>query len=616
MRKLLAYLAVMTAVLLPAPTAAAMPTSNAPTTTPIKHFVMLMQDNHSFDNYFGTYPGADGIPAGVCQRLNLARSSTTGCVKPFRLGTTPSEDLSQGAGIQKRQYNNGKMDGFVAAYRRLGLDGSSTMGYYDGGDLPYYWNTAEQFVLFDRFFSSTTVGSRESYLYWLAGQAPRSARPLTTSAGYDNLPTIFDRLHAKQVTAKFYVENLDARVTAPGRQNLARSSQVVKVPLLSMKRFQDRGPLAGKIVDLSEYYLDLRRGTLPAVSYIVTSGSSENPPARVDVGQKAVRKLTSELIKSPYWESSAFMWTYDGWGGWYDHVPPPRVDDRGYGFRVPALLVSPYAKRGVVDHSVLDYTAMLKFIEMNWSVEPLAERDAGSLGLGSAFDFNTGPRSAALIPATRSPEAAAIALPHATPVIYTTYGLALTVVAAAVGVLLLIRRPLHELLRLPAWSSLRSLAGSASYQPRHAIADVNGVRVNGVKGWQDAYHSSYLTASGTTGRRTGAAPDDGREDWTRWHNDFGYLLPIPVWTAWSPGKAEQQYQPRRALDEHLGIKTWKDRSEEFYLATSQAIGRHAVVASDHFVAAWARWYYSSEPIAEPVSKPETPGPDQQETRST
>jgi phospholipase C len=593
MRKLLAYLAVMAAVLLPAPTAAAMPTSNAPTTTPIKHFVMLMQDNHSFDNYFGTYPGADGIPAGVCQRLNLARSSTTGCVKPFRLGTTPSEDLSQGTGIQKRQYNNGKMDGFVAAYRRLGLDGSSAMGYYDGGDLPYYWNAAEQFVLFDRFFSSTTVGSRESYLYWLAGQAPRSARPLTTSAGYDNLPTIFDRLHAKQVTAKFYVENLDARVTAPGRQNLARSSQVVKVPLLSMKRFQDRGPLAGKIVDLSEYYLDLRRGTLPAVSYIVTSGSSENPPARVDVGQKTVRKLTSELIKSPYWESSAFMWTYDGWGGWYDHVPPPRVDDRGYGFRVPALLVSPYAKRGVVDHSVLDYTAMLKFIEMNWRVDPLAERDAASLGLGSAFDFTTGPRSAALIPASRSPETAAIALPHATPVIYTTYGLALTVVAAAAGVLMLIRRPLHELLRLPAWSSLRSLAASTTYQPRHAIGDVTGGP-----------------------RPDPAAPDGASENWARWHNDFGHLLPIPVWTAWSPGKAKQQYQPRRALDEHLGARTWKDRSDDLYLATSEAIGRHAVVASDHFVAAWSRWYYSSEPVAEPVSTPETPGPDQQETPST
>ena len=99
---------------------------------------MLMQDNHSFDNYFGTYPGADGIPAGVCQRLRADADDDQGCVKPFRLGTDHPEDLSQGIGVQKRQYDGGRMDGFVAAYRRLGLDGTTAMGYYDGRDIPYY----------------------------------------------------------------------------------------------------------------------------------------------------------------------------------------------------------------------------------------------------------------------------------------------------------------------------------------------------------------------------------------------------------------------------------------------------------------------------------------------
>ena len=137
------------------------PRDPATTTTPIKHVVLLMQDNHSFDNYFGTYPGADGIPAGVCQRLELtADHDHAGASSRSASGATTPEDLSQGVGVQKRQYDGGRMDGFVAAYRRLGLDGTTAMGYYDGRDIPYYWNVAKQYVLFDRFFSSTAVGSR------------------------------------------------------------------------------------------------------------------------------------------------------------------------------------------------------------------------------------------------------------------------------------------------------------------------------------------------------------------------------------------------------------------------------------------------------------------------
>jgi phospholipase C len=446
MRRLLSTLAcaLVAVVLTSAPGHAA--TSPQPDTrTPIKHLVVLMQDNHSFDSYFGTYPGADGIPAGVCQRVNLVRPSTKGCVKPFRLGTTTPEDLSQGIGVQKRQYDGGKMDGFVAAYRRLGLEGTTAMGHYDGRDIPYYWNVASQYVLFDRFFSSTSVGSRESYLYWVAGTAPASSTPLTSNAGYDRLVTIFDRLADKGVSAKFYVENLDPRSTSATATKVTRPSQLVKVPLLSMRRFKDGGALAGRVVDLSEYNRDLRSGQLPAVSYIVTGGASENPPTRVQVGQEMVRKLTSELIRSSAWRTSAFMWTYDGWGGWYDHVPPPRVDDRGYGFRVPALLLSPYARRGLVDHTVMDYTAVLKFIETNWGVPPLAARDAASAGLVSAFDFAAPPRPAAFVPTSYGATTAAQPPARTSTVVYATYGGALgltgyVVLAALFGW----RRPPYE----------------------------------------------------------------------------------------------------------------------------------------------------------------------------
>jgi phospholipase C len=445
MRRLCALALALAAVVLLAPGASAATSPDTATRTPIKHVVMVMQDNHSFDNYFGTYPGADGIPAGVCQPLELTRSTTTGCVKPFRLGTTTPEDLGQGVGVQKRQYDGGRMDGFVAAYRRLGLDGTTAMGYYDGRDIPYSWNVARQYVLFDRFFGSTAVGSRESYLYWVAANAPASRNPLTSSAGYDQLPTIFDRLAAKGISAKFYVENLGSGTLGPDAVRTDRSSQLIKVPLLSMKRFTSGGPLAGTVVDLSEYYRDVRSGTLPAVSYIVTSGSSENPPGRVAAGQERLRTLTSELIRSRYWSTSAFMWSYDGWGGWYDHVAPPKVDARGYGFRVPALLLSPYARRGVVDHTVMDYTAMLKFVETNWAIPPLATRDARSAGLMSAFDFSAGPRPAAFVPTTYGDPPEVAHQGRTSGIIYALYGGAVGVTSyIALAAFIGLRRPVYE----------------------------------------------------------------------------------------------------------------------------------------------------------------------------
>jgi phospholipase C len=441
MRKFFLLAAALILSAIPIVPAAASPVEDAPTTTPIKHVVWMMQDNHSFDNYFGTYPGADGIPEGVCQRLNLNRQSTKGCVRPFLIGDTPIDDLSQGPGVQRRQYNGGRMDGFVASYRRLGLDGSSAMGHYDGSDIPFHWNVADQYVLFDRFFASTTVGSREAYLYWVAGNAPSGQTPLRNNAGYDTLPTIFDELAKRQIPAKFYVENLDAAAIR-GESRVNRSSQLIKVPLLSMKRFQDGGLLAGQVVDLSEYYRDLRNGTLPAVSYIVTTSSSENPPADPSAGSRTLRKITSELMKSSAWSTSVLMWTYDGWGGWYDHVPPPKVDSRGYGFRVPALLVSPYAKKGVVNHTVLDYTAMLHFIETNWNIKSLSVRDRQSAGLASAFDFAAPPRPGGLVPWTWPAPQVRAAADSPAPVIYSVYGAAAALAIALVSLAVFWRGPI------------------------------------------------------------------------------------------------------------------------------------------------------------------------------
>jgi phospholipase C len=137
-----------------------------------------------------------------------------------------------------------------------------------------------------------------------------------------------------------------------------------------------------------------------------------------------VKTLIQELMRSDYWEKSAFLLTYDDWGGWYDHVLPPQVDDFGYGLRVPAILVSPFAKEGVVDSTQLDFTSILKFIQENWGVKPLAERDANAKNFLSAFDFNQAPRQANFLPLTRE-SAGASAKKDPSAVIYTVYGLAL-----------------------------------------------------------------------------------------------------------------------------------------------------------------------------------------------
>jgi phospholipase C len=395
-RRLFVLFPVLLALVVSAPPAAAQPSPKP--VTPIEHFVVLMQAGHSFDNYFGTYPGADGLPPDTCMKLNSGGQSLEDCVRPFHLENPLPDPLDHSESIQRRQLHEGKMDGFVDVFRRQGRDGTVAMGYYDDRDIPYYWNVADEYTLFDRFFSSARAGSRLNHFYWVAGvPTPNNGSERVPPEGYGDIPTIFDRLEAKGVSWKFYVENYDPTNNLREPSVDGQSSQRTKVPLLNYGRFVDDPRLFGKIVDLSEYDQDLANGTLPAVSYVVTSGASETAPARVQAGQRLVNKMTRQLIQSDYWSKSAFLLTYDGWGGWYDHVIPPTVDEHGYGFRVPALMISPYSQRGEVNHAELDYSAIVRFIQQNWSLEPLVQRPASGDGLMGAFDFTSPPRPAELL---------------------------------------------------------------------------------------------------------------------------------------------------------------------------------------------------------------------------
>ena len=207
---------------------------------------------------------------------------------------------------------------------------------------------------------------------------------------------------------------------------------MIWVPLLNFDRFLDDPTLNQKIVNLDEYYADLKDGTLPSVVFMVPSGPSEHPPSSLKSGQRFIKGLIQALMQSDYWEHSAFMWSYDDWGGWYDHVPPPQVDEYGFGFRVPTLLVSAYAKQGYIDSTVTDYTSALKFIADNWGLEPLAERDANANSITNAFDFSAPPRKPQIIPFNR--EVIEKKPQPRREMVYLTYGLAIIVTAAIVSI--------------------------------------------------------------------------------------------------------------------------------------------------------------------------------------
>jgi phospholipase C len=413
-----------------ADTADTSPAAKTTTRTPIKHYITLMQENHSFDNYFGTYPGADGLPPGTCVPLR-PEEPTAGCAKPFHIGGRPVIDLGHSAAVHEEQYRDGQLDGFISAYAQQPGIKDLAMGYYDDRDIPYYWNIADNYVLFDRAFTSAAGGSVWNHFFWVTGSPGNTKSDALLTTGFDHVPTIFDRLDAAGITWKFYIQNYDPSVTFRTPGNGDRASQIIWAPVLNYDRFLDNPRLRKNIVPLEQYFTDLRNNELPAVSYMVPSGASEHPPGSVQAGTRFVRSLVNALMTSTAWENSALMWTYDDWGGWYDHVPPPRVDKYGYGFRAPALLVSPYAKKGHIDHTTIDFTSQLKFIENNWGLKPLAERDRKANDIVSAFDFESAPRAPEILAEERNVQ---VEPPPKVSRVYALYGAALLFPAGLLAV--------------------------------------------------------------------------------------------------------------------------------------------------------------------------------------
>jgi len=423
----------------------------------IRHVVVIMQENRSFDSYFGTYPGADGIPMeGGEPTVCVPDPATSGCVRPYHDGSDrdaggPHDHLDAMLDI-----DHGRMDGFIArarAGRRLACrrhvtaptcslspDRPDVMGYHDAREIPNYWAYARNFVLQDHMFQPDTSWSLPAHLFMVSEWSARCSRKDVASSCVNavqdpvappgepqntngEIPDyawtdLTYLLHRHHVSWRYYVSKGsqpdcagDAMVCAPVAQS-ARTPGIWN-PLPWFDTVRKDGQL-GDVAPMHDFLAAARRGTLAAVSWIAPDEAvSEHPPGLVSAGESYVTRLIDTIMRGPDWRSTAIFLSWDDWGGFYDHVKPPVVDVNGYGLRVPGLVISPYARRGFVDHQVLSHDAYVKFIEDDFlggrrldprtdgrpDPRPSVRERASLLGdLTRDFDFAQRPRRPLLLP--------------------------------------------------------------------------------------------------------------------------------------------------------------------------------------------------------------------------
>jgi phospholipase C len=386
----------------------------------IKHVIIIMQENRSFDSYFGTFPGADGIPKGRC----VWDPRHHKCEKPFvdhrdSNGNDPHAEFPF-----RDDVNGGKMNGFIkVAEARLCRPKpapchTDVMGHHVGSDIPNYWAYAKHFVLQDHMFEAPGSWSLPSHLYEVSAWSARCTRVGVASSctGSDmpperkpSDPTPFAwtditwLLHRHHVSWSYYLDHGPVTLTLGN----PTGTSIHFNPLPGFTDVHKDGQL-GSIRPLKIFYKQAKAGTLPKVSWLAPDfRDSEHGPALVSTGQKYVTKLINAVMRGPDWKSCAIFLTWDDWGGFYDHVRPPHVDKLGYGIRVPGLVISPYAKSGYIDHQRLTSDAYLKFIEDDFmggarlnpktdgrpDPRPDVRESAAKLGnLYYDFNFNKPPR--------------------------------------------------------------------------------------------------------------------------------------------------------------------------------------------------------------------------------
>ncbi len=352
----------------------------------LDHIVVVCMENRSFDHYLGWLPGADGRQKGLSYKDSAGRAHAThhmlnrnGC------GNNDPDHSFEGGRLQ---FNNGKLDGF-----RKGDNDDFALGYYTEVDLPLYGPLVKQATTFDRYFCSILGPTYPNRFYTHAAATDRISNTSTTST----LPTIWDRLADKGVSASYYFSD---------------------VPFLALWG-QKYLPISKPI---GAFFAEAAAGRLPSYSYLDPfflgegqgGSNDDHPHADIHRGQAFLSLVVKAITTSPQWASTALVITYDEWGGFFDHVKPPRMpdnhdtgphgkDDHGQaGFRVPTFLLSPFARAGHVGHQVYDHTSILKMVEWRFGLAPLTKRDRAARNLAESMDFRH-PRPAPSLPVVADP---------------------------------------------------------------------------------------------------------------------------------------------------------------------------------------------------------------------
>lgn len=385
--------------------------SPTPAASPINHVVIMVKENHSFDNLFGTFPGADGTTTGT-----LSDGSTV------PLNRTPDRtliDVAHERNAAVIAMNGGRMNGFDRIAGAVQNGRNIALSQYRQDDIPNYWQYAQRFTLMDRFFSTIAGPTFPNHMVLVAGSSnntadnpilnsyhswgcdagpytkvlavnPRTGKQYWTKPCFD-INTLPDELQKAGISWKYY---------APGQYQ----SGYIFSSLNSIRHIRYSPLWQTNVPPTEQFVKDVKSDAFPAVSWVVTREQvSDHPPYSMCLGENYTVNQLNALMKSQHWSDTVVFLGWDDFGGFYDHVAPPKVDQIAFGPRVPMMVVSPYARPGTIDSRQYDFGSIVKFVEERFSLPALGPYDAAATSIGAALDYTQTPVPPLVLPQRSCP---------------------------------------------------------------------------------------------------------------------------------------------------------------------------------------------------------------------